>query len=460
MGRTGIAVLLIAVLVGGLALAVWLAVEREREYQQLLQNGDAALASDQTDAAVEAYSGALALKGDSMIAFLRRGEAYRKRGDLGNALRDLRMASRLDPAAERPAELLGDVNYSLERYGKAAESYRQFVDLDERNPKVLYKLALALFRGGDPRGAVDALHKALALDERQAETHYLLGLCLASQKQTTAAMQAFEQATRLSPGLIAPREALAGLYEGLGRPRDAIAQLEAIAALEPNRPERQVAVAQAYARTGRADVAVGILGRATERYPDNAVVYLALGRVWLDTAEPRRDRVALRKAIEAIEPLTRGARASSEALALYGRALMLSGDLAAAAAALQQSVDQLPVSPATLLMLADVSERLGRLGAARVALDRWAAVTSESGPARAGVLERLGDICQRQGDDREAVRAWRKATDGSPLPALFVKLASVELGLGDVGAARATIARGLERNPGHATLVALQRRLQ
>ena len=460
MGRSWIVVLLVVTLLGGLSMAVWAAVARERDYQQLLERGDAALAADQTDAAIEAYSGALALKGDSMIAYLRRGETYRRRGDLGNALKDLRVASRLDPAAARPAELLGDVNYSLERYVKAVESYRQFVDLDDRSPLVFYKLGLAQFRVGDSAAAIRSLRRAVTLDERLAEAHYLLGLCLKSQTQPAEALRALEQATRLSPGLIAPREALADVYAAVGRPQDAIVQLEAIATLEPDRPERQAAVARAYARAGRTDVAVGVLGRAAERYPDNAVIYLTLGSVWLEAAEPRGDRVALRKAIEALEPLTRGPRVSGDALALYGRALMLSGDLIGAAAALQKSADLLPAHPATLLMLADASERLGRLPAVRTSLERWVALTPESGQTRAAVLERLGDMCQRLGDQREAIRAWHRAADITPAPALLLRLARAEFTLGDAQAARATVAHGLEKNPRHPALLDLQRQIQ
>jgi tetratricopeptide (TPR) repeat protein len=460
MGRSWIGVLLVVTLLGGLSIAVWAAVVREREYQQLLGRGDAALAAGQTDAAIEAFSGALALRADSMIGYLKRGEAYRRRGDLNNALKNLRVASRLDPAAERPAELLGDVHYSLGLYARAVESYRHFTDLDDRNPKVFYKLGLAQFRAGDVPGATLSLQRSVSLDERFAEAHYLLGLCLKARQQPAEALRALEQANRLSPGLIAPREALAELYQTIGRSRDAITQLEAIASLEPDRPERQAAVARAYARAGRTDIAVSVLGRAAERYPDNAVIYLTLGGMWLEAAEPRGDRVALRKAIEALEPLTRGPRVSGDALALYGRALMLSGDLAGAAAALQQSADILPTTPATLLLLADVSERLGRLPAVRTSLERWAALTPESGQTRAAVMERLGDTCQRMGDQREAIRAWHKAADLTAAPALLVRLATAEFRLGDAKAARATIARGLERNPRHPALLDLQRQFQ
>ena len=55
---------------------------RERDYRALLGKGDAAHREAQPFAAVEAYSGAIALKPDSLLAHVRRGETYRQRGDL------------------------------------------------------------------------------------------------------------------------------------------------------------------------------------------------------------------------------------------------------------------------------------------------------------------------------------------------------------------------------------------
>src|SRR4051794_34541462 len=77
----------------------------QRNYSALLTRGDAALRDDQTLAAVEAYSGAIALRGDSMLAYLRRGQTYQRRadrGDLEAAARAFRTAAALDPTATRP----------------------------------------------------------------------------------------------------------------------------------------------------------------------------------------------------------------------------------------------------------------------------------------------------------------------------------------------------------------------
>jgi tetratricopeptide (TPR) repeat protein len=112
------------------------AVQQDRDYQARIRQGDDALSRGQPFGAIEAFSGAIALKPDSMLAYLKRGEAYHRRGDatetLRNALLDFREAAKLDPGATRPQEELGDVNYQLRRYANAVESYEAYLRLDDR----------------------------------------------------------------------------------------------------------------------------------------------------------------------------------------------------------------------------------------------------------------------------------------------------------------------------------------
>src|SRR5438552_19080993 len=100
---------MVVLAVAGVAGAVtYQAAARDRDYRALLARGDAALRDEQTFGAIEAYSGAIALRQDSMLAYLRRGEAYQRRGDLDAASRDFRKAARLDQTATRPTEEPGD----------------------------------------------------------------------------------------------------------------------------------------------------------------------------------------------------------------------------------------------------------------------------------------------------------------------------------------------------------------
>jgi len=61
--------------VAAAAATVVYQVTRDRDYRTQLTRGDTALRLDQSTTAIEAYSGAVALRPDSMLARLRRGEA-------------------------------------------------------------------------------------------------------------------------------------------------------------------------------------------------------------------------------------------------------------------------------------------------------------------------------------------------------------------------------------------------
>ena len=372
---------LLVLFVGMAGVFVYTGLTREQEFQRLIAEGDQALRDDQTFLAVEAYSGALALAPDSMVVYLKRGETYRQHGDLPAALRDLSMAAWLDPTATRPHERLGDVAYDLERYGDAVEHYTEYVRLDDGNPRVLYKLALVSERAGRVSRAVSLLRQAIALDARFSEAHYLLGLCLREQGRLEEARDALQSAVDLSPGFLQAREALANVHRALGDRQAELRQLNALAALDQDHPERHVPRGLAYARAGQTELAVLALGRAAEEHPDHPQVYAALGKVWLEISESGDDRVALIKAIEALlsVPTT---SASSETLTLLGRAFALYGDVEGAKAAFRQATDRFPLEPQAFIHLARLEEQEQNWDEGRHLRLSYRALTADPRPNR------------------------------------------------------------------------------
>ena len=372
---------LIVLFVGMVGVFVYTGLTREQEFQRLIAEGDHALRDDQTFLAVEAYSGALALTPDSMVVYLKRGETYRQHGDLPAALRDLSMAARLDPTATRPHERLGDVAYDLKRYDDAVKHYTEYVRLDAGNPRVLYKLALVSERAGLVSRAVPLLRQAIALDVRFSEAHYLLGLCLREQGRLEEARDALQSAVDLSPGFLQARDVLANVHSALGDRRAELRQLDALAALDQDHPERHVTRGLAYARAGQTELAVLALGRAAEEHPDQPQVYAALGKVWIEIAESGDDRVALIKALEALlsVPTT---SASSETLTLLGRALALDGDIEGAKVAFRQATDRFPLEPQAFIHLARLEEREQNWDEGRRLRLSYGALTAEPRPNR------------------------------------------------------------------------------
>jgi tetratricopeptide (TPR) repeat protein len=476
MKRLVLGVLAITICAGG--LYGYAAARRERTFRQLIDRGDAALARDDTFSAIESFSGAIQLKGDAMLGYLKRGQAYRRRQLLDApahgthqavkldpaadaAMRDLRRAAELDPLSPRPRELLGDVNYSLQRFDRAAEEYQKYIDLDDRSPRLLYKLALAHYSATRPERAVEALQKAVEIDDRFAEAHYLLGLCYRDMQKRDSALRALKTSVALAPAMVHAREELADLYGRLGRQDARITQLEALASLDPG-PRRQVALGLAYVRNGEFDRAINTLGRAAEQYPDHPYTYVALGRVWLEKSQPRGDRVDLSKALGALQNAV-GSDDSSEALTLFGRALLSSRSVDLAETVLQQATEKLPVDPQAYYYLADAAERRGHAEVALRALLDYRALEGDDADnrRRAVMCGRLGDLSMQLQKPADAVVWYQRAIEatGADVP-LLVRLSEAQLQAGSTAAALATLQRALDKDPFNRDALALARRMK
>ncbi|MGQ0732664.1 MAG: tetratricopeptide repeat protein [Acidobacteriota bacterium] len=394
----------------------------DQEYRRLIAVGDDAVIGRQWPVALESYSGAIALRRDSMVAFLKRGMTYREQGELTSALADLRRASVLDPTATLPLELLGDTLLALDRFERAADRYEQYVVLDDRSARVWYKLGLARYRAGQRTRVLPPLERALALEHTMAEAQLLRGLCLRDDGQPDEAKKALLIAAQLAPGLTAPREALAGLHAAAGEHAKAIDQLEALAALDPSRPERFVALGLGYARARRHEAAVLTLSRAVERFPNDSKVYAALGRVWLDAAQSRGDRVALKKAVEALSTAAGHSDAPSATLSALGRARWLVGEPAAAEQALRKAVTRLPVDPDAYLQLSTVIGRTGRIHEARQALINYVTLVGD-GPSVPTIASQIASYSLRLGEPLVAKRWIEVAARDSVVTAATAALA-------------------------------------
>ncbi|MPY87219.1 MAG: tetratricopeptide repeat protein [Luteitalea sp.] len=397
--------------VGIISVLVATAMQRERRFQSLVARGTDALGRHDPGAAIEALSGAIALKQDSMVAYLRRGEAYllRAPNDVRSALRDFREAARLDPTAVRPLERLGDINTKLARYERAAEYYKTGLGLDVGAPRVMYKLALVKYQAGQTHEALTLVQQALALDARLAEAHYLRGLCLVAQKKRREAVAAFRRALALNARLVDARTQLALTARRLGRVREEVAQLEQLAE-ETQRSEISAALGRALTRMGRVDEAIQVLDDASARFPDSTELMAALGGAWLAKAEVTGEAaartLALRWLGRAEHQERRVGRPTSDTLAALGRAWLVEGNARAAVDVLQQAVATPPVRATAFDDLGGAAERLGQWSLARTALERAHALDLTRRPdACAARAARLGEVCHRL-EDHESAAAW------------------------------------------------------
>jgi tetratricopeptide (TPR) repeat protein len=416
---------------------------RERLYRRAVLQGELSLARGDAFGAISHFDEAIGLKPDAMLGYLKRGEAHFRRGELDAAADDFATASARDQTATRALDLRGDVELARQRPQQAAEYFAAVVRLDDRAPRVLYKLGLARLMMGQPVEAADALTRAVGWDPRLADAHYLLGLCFRDMQRPRDAQRALERAISIAPDLLPAREQLADLFAASGNRAARIRQLEALFEADP-RAGRQLALAAAYAEANQTTRAVRLLGNATERYPDQADTYVALGRI-----------VALAKAIEALQHAA-SIEPTGRALGLLGEAQLMGEDPALAETILRQAAEKLPADRATFLHLAGAAERAGKTDDARRALLDYYSLCPATDRRRGDIARRIADLSLRLKDVGAAMTWYTNAAASSSSVSDLLEVARAQMRLSDKAGAITTLNRLLEKDPENEVAKALR----
>lgn len=440
--------------------------DRTEQFRVLMAAGDRALAAGDSYGAIESYSGAMALRANSMVSYLRRGKAYAAQRRQDEAVRDYLEALRLQPGAADPLLALAELYDGQADAAHAAEWYARAANVDPQNPTLLYRLALNRYRAGQASTAIDPLRRAVALDAGFDEAHYLLGVVLRDTQDVAAATDSLERAIRANPKLTAARDELADLYRAQGRFVDEMTQLTELAATDPGTP-RTVALALAEARQGQYDAALSGLRAARDRDPADSLITLAVGRVHLMRAESTTDPVPRMAAAQlALPPLERalgGSVRRSEGLMLYGRALYLAGDIEGAERLLRAAVATSPLERMAFAYLADAAENLGHYTDARNWLARFDALEGDTAaaPVRASRARRLGGLALAAGDPAGALDYLDVAGQlGLRDVTMLGWLADARWQTGDAPGARTALAEALTLAPNDPALMRLRRRIR
>lgn len=154
--------------------------------------------------------------------------------------------------------LLGLACFNLQEYDQAKEYFNHSLELDPgRGAAVHHNLGVLAYQLGDMTTAVAEFQAALAVDSKDADSHYQLG--------ATYLVMAF------------PSGALQPDADYLAK-----SQSEFELALEsaPNKPEALVGLANIYIFQNRVDEAITLLENALKQSPDMREALFALGRAY------------------------------------------------------------------------------------------------------------------------------------------------------------------------------------
>jgi tetratricopeptide (TPR) repeat protein len=233
----------------------------------------------QVEAAMREYRLALRLDPELADAHCDLALALQKTGRPDEAVRHWQDALRLNPYL---AEGHNNLAFCLMNEGhlqEAIDHYQRAVQLKPDFAGMHYNLAVALHRVGRIREAIEQYEQTLRIDPDSAEAHNNLGVCLMSQGRQQEAIIHYEQAVRLQPDNSQTHFNLGVALEQMGRRQEAIQHYEQALRMKPDNAEAQYNLGIALAQAGRTLEAIERLQQALRIKPDFPLAQNALARL-------------------------------------------------------------------------------------------------------------------------------------------------------------------------------------
>ena len=174
---------------------------------------------------------------------------------------------------------------------KAQRMFEKAVKLDHRYAAAYVGLGnthLSVFRYGwsefaaqEIQKAHDLAQKALSLEEANAPAHALLGTVYRYRLQYELAIKEFERAAELNPNDAASLADLGTVFDYLGRQDEAIRALETALQFNPKMfPRHYMHLGLAYYLNGRYDDSIRTLEQSIGRYPKHVFLHIALAAAY------------------------------------------------------------------------------------------------------------------------------------------------------------------------------------
>jgi tetratricopeptide (TPR) repeat protein len=193
--------------------------------------------SGQLDDALRSLSGAIDKNPHLGLAYVARGDVYKKKGDYEKAATDFQRATVLEPFNFNANYQLGLMCQYLKRLADAVTAYQKAVEIRPLDPQANMNLAMVYTEMGQPLRGLPYAQRAVQGNSESATTNANLGI----------------------------------LYAQLGYSQFAIDALKRSIELNSRQPEVYINLAQEYIKTGKFDQAKNVLETARDIAPSPLV---------------------------------------------------------------------------------------------------------------------------------------------------------------------------------------------
>jgi putative PEP-CTERM system TPR-repeat lipoprotein len=353
-----------------------------------------------TDAALKAIAGLEKKQPDKPLADNLRGRVLLLRGDLAGARQSFEKALSLDAAYFPAIESLAALDLREQKPQQAEQRFEKLLEREPGNAQALLALAQLRAKAGKSRDEVLGLiNKAVQANPTEIAPRLVLVNYQLEGKAYKAALDAAQAAAAALPDNPAVQEALGRSQLASGDVNQAIATFGKLATSQPNSPQPQIGLADAYYTAKNYDAALQSLKRALAIAPQ-----LLPAQQKLITLQ-----LAAGKADEALATAREVQKQRPDAPVGF----VYSGDIEAsrknwaqAAAAYRQAQQKAPAT--------DVAEKLHtvlRAGGKRADADAVAAAWTKQHPKDTLFLFHLGNVALADQDYAGAAARFQQVID-------------------------------------------------
>jgi tetratricopeptide (TPR) repeat protein len=394
-----------------------------------------------TSDAIQQFSAAERMNPSDPEIHEQLASLFEKTGDKERARVERSRLAALKTTADKEgavAKLNAEANqYLLAGNAKsAAESYRKAMQINPRDAKLHYNLALALDKLGDFPSEQKELERAVELDPKLAAAQNQLGLLALRSGQQAVAAQHFRKTLAIDPRFAEAQNSLGVLYSKQGKddearslfeqaiqndPRytqayvnlgllmaqhglaEAEQQFRLAIQIEPSSPGAYAALGMLQAKTGRGGDAVKSFQKAVALEPQSAQAHLNLGIALVDQFN-RAD---------GFHEFSEAARLDPNLAAAHynlGRFFFETGKYEDAGRELETALHLQPDFADALYFLALTAKQENQSERATAFLQK--VVSLQPGNADAQYL--LGQNLEHSGDTAGAIRHWKAALQADP----------------------------------------------
>jgi len=248
------------------------------------------------------------------VKVIEQAEKYVRGGRIKEAIAEYEKLALSDPQDVGTLNIIGDLYIRLGHTDRAVHSFERVAE--EYEKRSLYSQALAIAKKIN-RLVPDNVENALKLGDLYAQQGFVadaknvyaaVAARLAEAKKTAEAVAVFEKIVKLDREDTDARQALAGLFRGVGndvaaleqlnelalvlsekgRVDDAVAVLDEALALRPGDPRSVVSLVEVHKRGGRPERAAEVLERELAAAPDNVQFLNILGNLHFEAGETKR----------------------------------------------------------------------------------------------------------------------------------------------------------------------------